>query len=70
MSSSRPITDYCGREVQAKVSGVCKMCGEEVIAQEHYVRKSPSKGWIHSDCAREYERLRDLWWEENAEEKS
>lgn len=65
MSSSRPVTDRCGPEVPAKISGVCKMCGEEVIAQEHYVRKSPSKGWIHAACARDYETLRDLWYEEN-----
>jgi hypothetical protein len=68
MSDSRPVTDRCGPEVPAAISGVCKMCETNVVAGEHYVRKSPSKGWIHADCAREYERLRDLWYEENGEQ--
>lgn len=61
MSEPRSRSGSIGPEVLAKKRGKCRMCDEPIIPREHYIRKTASRGWVHSECAREYERLAEVF---------
>jgi hypothetical protein len=50
-------------EALARLSAKCRLCHRRIVAGDHYVARLPRLGWVHSDCASGYCRLR----EENAE---
>lgn len=57
-------------EVQARKTQPCAFssCDREIKGGEDYIVKIDGEGWMHSQCAAEHQRLRELYDELNRED--
>lgn len=55
-------------ECLAREPGICKVCKERVVPKESYIVKVEGKGWVHTSCANDLRRVKEIREEHGVEE--